>query len=348
MDRVFGRRIAVLIGGFLGIWLFLKYLFPVFLPFFLGFLLALAAEPAVRFAVRLKLPRWVASGMGVSLTLVLLTGLAGLVGASMVRELGVLAGRLPDLQNAAAQTADRLRLFLEQAADRVPAGIQPLAHRSVEGLLGSGSAFVEQATVRLPGAISSFLSRIPGSALGAGTGILSGFMISARLPKLKQQVLDKLPEVWKSRLFPALNRSKKALLGWIKAQAKLAAITFVIVLTGLFLLKIPFAPLWAALIALVDAVPMLGTGTVMIPWAVIALIQGQQLQAIGLLAVFGVALLARTTLEPRLVGRHLGLDPLVTLIFLYLGYRFWGILGMLLAPMLVAAITAATDKTQAG
>ncbi len=343
MDRVFWRRVAVLIGSFLGIWLFLKYLFPVFLPFFLGFLLALAADPAVRFAVRLKLPRWVASGVGVSLTLVFLTGLAGLVGASMVRELGILAGRLPDLQNTATQTADRLRLFLEQAADKAPEGIQPLIDRSVDGLLGSGSAFVEQATVRLPGAISSFLSRIPGSALGAGTGILSGFMISARLPKLKQQILDKLPEVWKSKLFPALNRSKKALFGWMKAQAKLAAITFVIVLTGLFLLKIPFAPLWAALIALVDAVPMLGTGTVMIPWAVIALIQGQQLQAIGLLAVFGVALLARTTLEPRLVGRHLGLDPLVTLIFLYLGYRFWGIFGMLLAPMLVAAITAATD-----
>lgn len=345
MNREAARRWLLLAGSFLGIWLFLKYLFPIFLPFFLGFLLALAAEPAVRFATRLKLPRWAATGMGVSLTLVLLTGLVGLLGASVVKELGVLAGRLPDLQDTATQTADKLRIFLENAADKAPDGVRPLVDRSVDRLRDSGSALMEQATVRLPGAISGFLSRVPDGALGLGTGILSGFMFSARLPKLKMQIRDRLPEAWKTKLFPALKRSKNALLGWLKAQAKLAAVTFCIITAGLLLLKIPFAPLWAAGIALVDAVPLLGTGTVMVPWAVISLIQGRQLQAIGLLCIFGAALLTRTTLEPRLVGRHLGLDPLVTLVFLYLGYRFWGILGMLLAPMLVAAITAAADKT---
>ena len=345
MNREAARRWLLLAGSFLGIWLFLKYLFPIFLPFFLGFLLALAAEPAVRFATRLKLPRWAATGVGVSLTLVLLTGLVGLLGATAVKELGVLAGRLPDLQDTAVQTAEKLRFFLENAADKAPDGVRPLVDRSVDRLMDSGSALMEQATVRLPGAISGFLSRVPDGALGLGTGILSGFMFSARLPKLKMQIRDRLPEAWKTKLLPALKRSKNALLGWLKAQAKLAAVTFCIITAGLLLLKIPFAPLWAAGIALVDAVPLLGTGTVMVPWAVISLIQGRQLRAIGLLCIFGAALLTRTTLEPRLVGRHLGLDPLVTLVFLYLGYRFWGILGMLLAPMLVAAITAAADKT---
>ena len=348
MNREAVRRWLLLAGSFLGIWLFIKYLFPIFLPFFLGFLLALAAEPAVRFATRLKLPRWAATGVGVSLTLVFLTGLVGLLGATAVKELSVLAGRLPDLQDTAMQTADKLRSFLQNAANKAPEGVRPLVDRSVEGLLGSGSNLMEQATVRLPGAISGFLSRVPDGALGVGTGILSGFMFSARMPKLKMQITGHLPESWRTKLLPALKRSKDALLGWLKAQVKLVSITFCIITVGLLLLRIPLAPLWAAGIALVDAVPLLGTGTVMVPWAIISLIQGQQLRAIGLLCIFGVALLTRTTLEPRLVGRHLGLDPLVTLIFLYLGYRFWGILGMLLAPMLVAAITAATDKTQAG
>ena len=346
MNRESARRWALVVGGFLGIWLFLKYLFPIVLPFFLGLLLALAADPAVRLATRLKLPRWAASGVGVSLTLAFLTGLVGLLGASAVRELGVLAGRLPDLQDTAVQTANRLRLFLEQAADRVPEGIRPLVDRSADRLMDSGSALVEQATVRLPVAISGFLSRVPDGALGVGTGILSGFMFSARLPKLKTQLAGHLPEAWQIKLLPAVKRSKNALLGWLKAQCKLSAITFCIIAAGLLLLKIPLALLWAAIIALVDAVPLLGTGTVMVPWAVISVIQGQQLRAIGLLCIFGAALLTRTTLEPRLVGRHLGLDPLVTLVFLYLGYRFWGIPGMLLAPMLVAAITAAADKTE--
>ena len=346
MSRESVRRAAVLAGSFLGIWLFLKFLFPIFLPFFLGFLLALAAEPVVRLATRLKLPRWAATGAGVSLTLILLTGLVGLVGASLVKELGVLAGRLPDLEDTAIQTADRLRLFLHHAADRAPAGVQPLVNRSVDRLFDSGTSLVEQATGRLPAAMSGFLSRVPDGALGIGTGVLSGFMFSARLPKLKEKVSEKLPESWRTQLLPALKRSKNALLGWLKAQCKLMGVTFCIVTAGLLLLGIPLAPLWAVGVALVDAVPLLGTGTVLVPWALVCLAQGQHLRSIGLLCIYGVALLTRTALEPRLVGRHLGLDPLVTLVFFYLGYRFWGILGMLLAPMVVAAITAATDKSQ--
>ena len=346
MSRESVRRAAVLAGSFLGIWLFLKFLFPIFLPFFLGFLLALAAEPVVRLATRMKLPRWAATGAGVSLTLIFLTGLVGLVGASLVKELGVLAGRLPDLEDTAIQTADRLRLFLEHAADKAPEGVRPLVNRSVDRLFDSGTSLVEQATGQLPVAISGFLSRVPDGALGIGTGVLSGFMFSARLPQLKGKISEKLPESWRTQLLPALKRSKNALLGWLKAQCKLIGITFCIVTVGLLLLGIPLAPLWAVGVALVDAVPLLGTGTVLVPWAVVCLIQGQHLRSIGLLCIYGVALLTRTALEPRLVGRHLGLDPLVTLVFFYLGYRFWGILGMLLAPMVVAAITAATDKTQ--
>ncbi len=340
------RRGAILAGSFLGIWLFLKFLFPIFLPFFLGFLLALAAEPVVRFSTRLKFPRWLASGVGVSLTLVLMTGLVALLGATLVKELGVLAGRLPDLQDTATQTADRLRILLEHAAEKAPESVQPLVDRSVSRLFGSGSAFLEQATGRLPGAISGFLSRVPDGALGAGTGILSGFMFSARLPKLRAKLSDRLPEAWRTNLLPALKRSKNTLFGWLKAQCKLAAITYCIVAAGLLLLQIPYGPLWAAGVALVDAVPLLGTGTILVPWALVCLIQRQHLRSIGLLCIYAVAFIIRTALEPRLVGRHLGLDPLITLLFLYLGYRFWGILGMLLAPMLVAAITAATDKTQ--
>ena len=306
----------------------------------------MAAEPAVRLAGRLKRPRWAASGVGVSLTLILMTGLVAFLGATLVKELGILAGRLPNLQDTAIQTADKLRILMEHAAAQAPESVQPLVSRSISRLFSSGSAFLEQATGRLPAAISGFLSRVPDGALGIGTGILSGFMFSARLPVLRTKVSGKLPENFRSQLLPALKRSKNALFGWVKAQCKLAGITYCIVLTGLLLLRIPYAPLWAAGVALVDAVPLLGTGAVLVPWALVCLVQRQHLRAIGLLCAYAAAMITRTVMEPRLVGRHLGLDPLVTLLFLYLGYRFWGILGMLLAPMLVAAITAATDKRQ--
>ena len=110
---------------------------------------------------------------------------------------------------------------------------------------------------------------------------------------------------------------------------------------GFLILGIRRGPLWALLVALVDAVPLLGTGTVLLPWALVAFLQQQHFRAIGLICIYGAAMLTRTVLEPRFLGRQLGLDPLWTLGALYLGYRFWGILGMLFAPVLVTAVKSA-------
>ena len=107
------------------------------------------------------------------------------------------------------------------------------------------------------------------------------------------------------------------------------------------MLGIPYAPLWSGFIAIVDAVPLLGTGTVLIPWSVVSLLQHRQLQAIGLLILYGITFLTRTALEPRLVGRQLGLDPLLTLAALYVGFLFWGIGGMLLAPLTCVVVKEA-------
>ena len=308
---------------------------------------ALAAEQAVRAGTRwLKLPRWAAAGAGVSLTLVLLVALIGVLGAAMVRELGDLAGQLPDLQNTVEQSVVTLRNYLESLARKAPEGVRPLVDRSVTRLFSSGDALMEQAVGRLPGAVSSFLGKLPDGALSVGTGILSAFMLSSRLPKLKGALASRLPEGMRTNFLPAASRAKGALLGWLKAQLTLAAITFAILLVGFFLLKIPNGVLWAGVVAVVDAVPILGTGTVLLPWTALCLIRGEHMQAIGLLCIYGAALVTRTALEPRLVGRQLGIDPLLTLVFLYVGYRFWGILGMVLAPMLAAAVLAATKAVR--
>ena len=102
-------------------------------------------------------------------------------------------------------------------------------------------------------------------------------------------------------------------------------------------MRIPQGAAWALVVAVVDAVPVLGTGTVLVPWAVVCLIKKESLRAIGLLCTYGVAMMTRTVLEPRLMGKQLGLDPLTTLITLYAGYRFWGFGGLLVTPILASA-----------
>ena len=338
------RKALIAVGIFVALRLGLRYLLPLLLPFLLGTLLALAAEPAVGLGVRkLHLPRWLSAGLGVTATLLLLITTLWLIGALAVRELGHLAGALPDVQQTAQQGMTLLQDWLIGIADRAPDGLRALLTQVVLEFFGSGSALLTQVTGRIPGLLTAMLGWIPDGAIGLGTGILAGFMISARLPAIKAFISRRLPAAWREKYLPALRRMRSALGGWLKAQLKLMTVTYGIVTVGLLLTGISYSPVWALLVAAVDAVPVLGTGTVLIPWILVTLLQNQPLRALGLLCTYLAAGLTRTVLEPRLVGRHLGLDPLVTLVFFYVGYKQWGVLGMLLAPLLATAVKSLTE-----
>lgn len=191
---------------------------------------------------------------------------------------------------------------------------------------------------RVLGLAGGLLTHIPDGALGLGTAIISGFMISAKLPNIRQWLKKRIPREKLQPVFQALQRIKQAVGGWLFAQAKLAAVTWGLLTLGFWILGISYPPLWALLVALVDAFPVLGTGTVLIPWALVCLLQGQTVRAIGLAGLYLTVMLVRSALEPKLLGKHLGLDPLVTLMAMYGGYKIWGIGGMLLAPLM--AVTA--------
>lgn len=342
MSRLSFRKFAALLGVFLAVWLGLKYLLPLVLPFLLGAAIALAAEPVVGLFGR-RLPRGAAAAIGVTLTILLFSALVLLAVSALVRELGVLARRLPDVEQTARHGLTLLQDFLLSLAGRAPDGVEPLLTRTVLNMFSGGTALLEQLTGRLPSLLSGLLSFLPDSFLGIGTGLISGFMISTRLPRLKNWLRSRIPERWKEKYLPTLRAVRDSLGGWLKAQLKLSGLTLCIVTAGLLLLQVSYAPLVGAAIALVDAVPILGTGTILLPWALVCLLQGNTLRAIGLLAVYVTAALARSVLEPRLLGKHLGMDPLLTLIALYAGYRIWGIGGMLLAPMLTVTALQLTN-----
>ncbi len=336
------KKVLTALAVFAGLWLGVKYLLPLALPFLLGAALAVTAEPLVR-KLSTRLPRGVASGVGVGATLAGVSVLGALAGAFLFREAGNLAAAVPDLTVTARQGIDLLQNFLVGLAEKAPEGIQPVLQRSVSEFFKDGTVLLQQVTQRLPGAVGATIGWLGDSLLGIGTGILAAFLISARLPRLRA-LLKKSPvaELYE-KYQPALRRVRVSLGGWLKAQLKLSAVTWVIVTVGFLLLQIPYGPAWAALVVLVDAVPILGTGTVLVPWAVICILKKESLRAIGLLCTYGAALMTRTVLEPRLVGHHLGLDPLVTLGALYVGYRLWGIPGLLLTPIIASAAKSLTE-----
>ena len=325
------------------LWLAGKFLLPFLFPFLLGAGLALAAEPVVNLGIRrLRLKRGLSAGVGVSLTLVLLSGITLLLGALTVRELGALADRVTP---AIRQGAGTLEGVLTRLAQKAPRQITPVLTDSLHRFFADSNALTDRAVAQVPGLLTGILGKVPGSAMSIGTGILSGYFISARLPGLKDRITAHLPKTWYEKTLPALQHLRSALGKWLVAQGKLMAVTYGIVAVGLLILRIPYAFAWAVLVAAVDAVPLLGTGTVLLPWALTKLLHSDPFTAAGLLILYIAAVITRTVLEPRFYGKHLGLDPLVMLVFLYIGYRLWGFLGIVISPLLAATTKALTEKT---
>lgn len=340
MTHSIPRRLGIAAAAIFAIWLSLRYLLPVFLPFLLAMLLALSAEPLVGILVhRCRMPRPLAAGLGICIALVLVILSALLLGALLLKELGSLAGIVPDLEDTAQQGIGLLQTWLLSMSNRTPEGIRPILNHCVDGIFSGSSQLLDRISMWLLGFASGILKTLPDSALGLGTWIIASFMISAKLPGLRKRTAAWIPASWKNTYLPALRQLKTSLGGWLLAQLKLTGITACVLSIGFLILQVPYGFLWALVISLVDALPVLGTGMVLVPWSLVCFLQGDSLRAIGLLGTYAAAALLRSVLEPRLVGKQLGLDPLITLVALYAGYRLWGLGGMLLAPLLAVTVT---------
>lgn len=345
--RTIFLRILTAAGILAGLWLGVRYLLPLLMPFLLGAGLAALAEPMVRLLCkRGHLPRGVASCIGVGMAFGFLALLIFLLAALALRELRVLAGILPDLGRVTKSGIDLLSGWLQGLLLGLPGGVGESLSQSVAEFFTGGTALLDRAVGYVLALAGGMLSQLPDGALGIGTAIVSSFMISAKFPTICSRLGQVLAGERLRPFLAALGRIRSVLVGWLKAQVKLAGVTWGILAVGFLLLRIEYGLLWALMVAIVDAFPVLGTGTVLIPWSAICLLRGDVPRGIGLLGIYAVVSLTRSMLEPRLLGQHLGLDPLVTLFSLYAGYKFWGLAGMLLAPM--AAVTVQSLLPQTG
>ena len=332
------KLLFVILAALLG-WLSLRYLLPILLPFVLAAVLALAAEPlVVALQKRTKLPRVAASGVGVTLSLGILVLLVMVLGAFLVRQLQRLMAVVPDLEGTALHGMESLQGWLLDLAKRAPDSMEPMLQRSVKNFFSDGTVMLDKVTGWLLGLASGVVSHLPDSALGIGTWLLACYMFSAKLPRLREWIRGHLPQSWHDTWLPTLRQMKKSITGWLMAQLKLISVTFFVLTVGFWMLRVSHGFIWAFVISLVDALPVLGTGVVLVPWSIVCFVQGDTVRAVGLLGIYAAAWLVRSILEPRLVGKQLGLDSLVTLLAMYTGYRLWGILGMILAPLLAVTV----------
>ena len=163
--------------------------------------------------------------------------------------------------------------------------------------------------------------------------LVTSFMLSGELPAIRSWLRRTVRPAWLEKLQTLGGHVRTTLGGWLRAQLKLMGITFLILNAGLLLLRVRYPVLAALIITVVDALPVFGTGTILIPWALALFLQGETKTGVGLVILYGAAALSRQALEPRLVGKQVGLNPVLTLLALYTGYRLLGVGGMIVFPI---------------
>lgn len=311
-----------------------------FMPFVVGWLIAMIANPLVRFLERrLKIVRKHSSAL---IIVVVLAGVIGL-GYFLVTRLAAqavgLAKELPEVYAAASQ---EIELFFERFDHifwMLPENVRQ-AWSEFTGNVGQTiSLLVQKIASPTVEAAGTMAKGIPAVLVNVAVTILSSYFFLAEREQILAFWRKHLPEGGE-RYYRFLKGDVKKLVGgYFLAQFKIMFVVAAILLAGFLILGVRYAFLMAILIAVLDFLPLFGTGTVLIPWAAVKLLSGQYMQALGMASLYVLSQVVRQMVQPKIVGDSLGLPPLYTLLFLYLGFKLKGISGMILAvPLGILAI----------
>ena len=326
------------------IWLTVRFFLPWMAPFLVALALAAAMEPLVRRMVRHGWRRSIAAG------LLTLAGLSGLIWA-VVSLASWAIGAVTDFAGQAPALMSSLEAGLQHLEERALAYIEA-APEGVADYMETALAAVGDILYSLPARLSQWaldaLARAaqssPDVLLFAGTAGIGAYFLSASFPKTMAFLAAQLPGETRQRLAGLGQDVKGSFGGFIRAQLILMAMTFFELLLSFLLLRVEGAVGIAAITALIDALPVFGTGVVLIPWALYSLLLGQLGQGVALVICWAVVNLVRNCAQAKLLGDQIGLDPVASLIAIYVGWRVWRVWGMLLFPLLFVTLRQLNDK----
>lgn len=330
------------------LWLGVRYLLRWLLPFLLALALAAAVEPVIAWCRRrMGLKR----GFTAAVVTIAVTGailaLAAVIVWQLIRQAAELLGQLPGLLAGLPGMTEDLRQRLEDFCAACPQGLRSWLEE-VPALLGTLAAGVAQrASGACITAAAALAAALPGVFLFCGTTALAVFFTAGSYPRVmaffRRQLghrLDRARGV-KANLLSTLGK-------WCRAQAILLGVTFCQLLAGFLLMGQRYALLLAAVTALVDALPVFGTGTVLLPWAAVCLLAGQAPRAVALAALYAVISAVRSLLEPKVMAAQAGLPPLAALAAMYAGFQALGVAGMILLPMALLFVKQLHDEGYVG
>lgn len=330
------KKLIILIVTIIFVYLGFK-LAIFYIPFLIAFVLSLLLEPLIRFFMRrCKLKRKVSA---IIVFIITLSIIIGIIAWGIVTLISESSNFLSSLNEYINKIGDLLQRFFSSSnleSLKLPDNVIKTIESSTDKFLDTIGDFAKNLLTN----ILNWITSIPTMAIYTVITFLALYFICTDKIYMLDQLDHHFPELWVKKLARHIKQITKSLGCYLKAEMILVLISFFISLIGLYIFK--FAnlnieyPLLAAIgIGFVDALPIFGSGTVMAPWAIITALNGDLKLAIAIIVLWIIMSIVRQIIEPRIVSGQIGIHPIFTLIAMYTGYKFIGVLGMLIGPIIL-------------
>lgn len=326
----------------LAVWLAVRFgrpLLSLFAPFLLALIAAAALNPLVK-----KLQRLLGWNRQV-LTLLLLFLIFGLLGGGLALLVYAAAGQLVSLVQNWGGLLDSLQTVMDQLEAlfaRLLTLVPPQVNEIVENAKDSLFQWLSEAAPAALGNLGLEAGEramgLPAFLVALVIFIMATFLLTADYPYLRSRYVQHLDEGLLRFLGQLRTTALGAFGGYVKAEFLLSVGVFFILLAGFFLIRQPYGLLLSLGLAVMDFIPIIGAGTVMVPWAFVALFTGDFTAAVELMAIWGVIALFRRVMEPKFVGDQTGLSPILSLVSIYVGMKLAGVLGMVFGPVVLLVV----------
>lgn len=334
-DRV-GKKMLkfmYLLLGILGIYLFFKYIFELIFPFIIAWILASLLNPVVTFLYkRIKIPR------GIGTLLSMATVLSGIFGAlaflvkQLWEQIVSFTTAFPNYKSEIQLVLDNLQVQFQGIMDKLPL---PEAFQSFDDVINTILTSIGGFLTGLVEGTYNIVAKVPNGLFFVIVMLIATFFMTKDYRVIGQFTRAQIPEKIVHKAILMKDGLKSALGGYVKTQLILMCFTFTICLIGLLVLQRPYTLLVAIGIALFDAFPMFGSGAILIPWGIYHLVLGNFAVSVGLFAIYGLIVVVRQVMEPKVLSTQIGVYALVTLMSMYIGFKLIGVVGLILGPVTV-------------
>ncbi len=327
-------------------YLLLKYAIGALLPFAFAYLISLIISPiSGAISKKMKLPIKLCAAVCVILSVALLSYLVYIGISRLAKEVELLLERMKSGEGEFLLVIDRVsssaRSFLSRfefpsrigggASDGLSGAMAKLFSSLRDGI----SSFIGS---RIPSALGQIISKAPQLFIGFFVTLMASYYFVADREKIREGIKMLLPKSARLGASRYLSKISYALRRYARGYLLLMLLTFIFSLIGLSVLGIKYSFIIALAIAVIDILPVLGSGTVLVPWAIVEFLIGNGRLGTGLLILYGVMTIIRQISEPKIIGDSIGLHPMASLFSMYVGLRLFGIWGMILSPAVALII----------